>query len=236
MEIKRRKFLQGMLASGGVLASGSLFAALVDTPNGSQTSIITRQLWLKNGNSREAEFAVGLSLSNPDLLKQINLSTTDLAKPMELQQLMVDNSGKQLIGLMEVSQFILLQELLRSNGGKILYTGQHSWGNTLINSSRHQIVTTNQGRYLGSALSKVLISRGDTVTLNQLDLKQSGIPPQVMDFQLSNQGDWPELVGSALAQFGCANAVLHRNEKIIPTIAVTQSSPSGSLVSFVVEV
>ena len=236
MELKRRRFLQGMLAGGGVLASGGLFSAMAAALDVSPVYASTRQLWLKNGAPREAEFAQGLAMANPDGLTRLSLSRTELYRPARLQQLLSDYGGQQLVGMMEQGAFELLHELLRSSGGRVLYTGQHSWGERAHTPPRHEIVTTSQARNLGIALSQVLTANGEHVALNQLHIESSVVSPKCKNVQLMSHGSWPELVGEALGHGGLPAGILHPVEKKPHRQSLADTTQGGSLVSFMFEI
>lgn len=234
MELKRRRFLQGMLAGGGALASGGLFSAMAAALDVSPVSASVRQLWLKNGAPREAEFAQGLAMANPDGLTRLSLSRAELYRPTYLQHLLATCSGQQLVGMMEHGAFELLHELVRSSGGRALYTGQHSWGGGPDDRPRHEIVTTPQTQRLGNILYRNLRVRGELVMLNQLHVgmaSPSGIPGPSM-----RHGSWPELVGAALGNVGASAGRPYPVEKKPHMQLVADAAPGGSLVSFMFQV
>lgn len=236
MELKRRRFLQGMLAGGGALASGGLFSAMAAALDVSPVSASVRQLWLKNGAPLEAEFAQGLAMANPDGLTRLSLSRTELYCPTHLQHLLATYSGQQLVGMMEQGAFELLHELVRSSGGRVLYTGQHSWGGGPDDRPRHEIVTTLQTQSLGNMLYRNLRVRGEHVVLNRLQTEGSMASPSGIPGPSMHHGSWPELVGAALGHGWASAGRPYPVEKKPHMQSVANAMPGGSLVSFMFEV
>jgi|GEM_PF-2991496 len=236
MELKRRRFLQGILAGGGVLASGGLFGAVAAALDVSPISASARQLWLKNGAPREAEFAQGLTMANPNGLIRLSLGRTELYRPTHLQQLLAAHSGQRLVGMMEQGAFELLHELVRSSGGRVLYTGQHSWRGGASDRPRHEIVTTPHTRNLGNVLSQALINQGGHVVLNQLHLMGNLKSAKCTSVQLVSHGSWPELVGAALGRVGVSAGRPYPVDKKSHRQTVADASQGGSLASFIFEI
>ncbi|WP_029134948.1 hypothetical protein [Sedimenticola selenatireducens] len=236
MELKRRRFLQGMLAGGGALASGGLFSAMAAALDVSPVSASARQLWLKNGAPREAEFAQGLAMANPDGLTRLSLSRAELYRPTHLQHLLATYSGQQLVGMMEQGAFELLHELVRSAGGRVLYTGQHRWGGGAHDRPRHAIATTPQTQRLGNILYRNLRVLGEHVLLNQLHATGSMASLSGTRGPSMPHGSWPELVGAALGNVGASAGRPYPVEKKPHMQLVADATPGGSLVSFMFEV
>lgn len=236
MELKRRRFLQGMLVGGGVLASGGLFNAMAAVSEHGLISTSPRQLWLKSGTHGETGFACGLTSANPDGVTGLSLSRAELYQPVHMQQILSANSGQQLVGMMEHGAFELLHELVRSSGGRVLYTGQHSWGEGTISCPRHEIVTTPQTQDLGNALYRSLLARGERVALNQLHAEGIRMNPLCTTGQLLRHGSWPELVGAALGRVEGSAGRPYRVERKSHRQSVVEATQSGSLVSFMFEI
>jgi len=234
MEIKRRKFLQGVLASGGLLASGDLFSAVVE--HSSSSSVISKQLWLRTGTLLDSEFARGLADTLLEDQNSLRLSSTELYCPTTIKDIIAAHNGKQLLGIINDSHFLLLHELVRSTGGRVLYTGQHSWHQGPDNRSCHEIMTTPRTGASGLALSNELTARGEQVMLNQFHQGTGGMSHLSEGLQLPNQGGWPELVAMTLSQTGTSKVIPGRINKNIFSRKMTGIPQAGSLVSFLFEV
>ncbi len=235
MEMKRRQFIQGMLVGGGVLASSGVLAAVTNLSKSSPAAAAKSQLWLQTGSARESEFAHGLAQTHPQELSTLSLNGHALTHPGELQRLIAKHANQQLVGLMEDSHFLLLHELVRSAGGRALYTGQHSW-DVQANRSHHEILTTPQTQDMGNALSHALTSRGQQVVVNQLHSKRPSVGSIRTELHLPSQGDWPELVGTAMGQIGSNGTMSYAAKMSEQHPAATHTASTGSLVSFVLEI
>ena len=175
-------------------------------------------------------------MANPEGLNRLSLSRTELYCPTHLQHLLATYHGQQLVGMMEQGAFELLHELVRSSGGHVLYTGQHSWGGGSEDRPRHEIVTTSQTQGLGNMLYRNLRDRGEHVVLNRLQTEGSKTSLPDIPGPSMHHGSWPELVGVALGHGRASTGRPYPVEKKPHMQSVTNATPGGSLVSFMFEV
>jgi hypothetical protein len=199
MEIQRRDFLKGFLASGAVAATAT--AGISDSAKAAMSAEKRKVTLLLSDSSLEKRFSVGVKSSKIEAISfdLHKMSKETLSDPKAISQTIAKLKGRSVMGLMGDSDFILFQEMVRDAGGQMLCVGQHVWGGSAQYDCRHEFVSGPQSQGIGSALSDTL-SRGAvphsiTETTVGTTNKATG-----KIAHLGSEKDWVGSLGQALGQ------------------------------------
>jgi len=199
MEIQRRDFLKGFLASGAVAATAT--TALSESAKAAMSAEKRKVTLLLSNSDLDDQFSIGVKKSEMkaqafDLHK---LRREELSDPKAISQAINKLKGRSVVGLMGDADFILFQEMVRDAGGQMLCVGQHVWGGASLYDCRHEFVSGPQSQGIGSALSDALSQRDipHSITEASVDTAEKATGKLV---RLSNEKDWVGSLGQALGR------------------------------------
>ena len=106
--------------------------------------------------------------------------------------------GTVLVGMVTESEFVLINEIFRETGARVLSQGTHLTGDS--RHSRHAFTTTEASAGLGSALAHGLKTLKQNALVQESSTRKGALALTRNKKAEAADGEWSEILGSALAK------------------------------------
>lgn len=226
MSVDRRFVLKSMVLGGaaGVVLSRSVPAlGGMPPPHGG----IRSALALVGSGVAEAAFLQGARAAAGAQLR-VQPMDRGLGFMLDFEQRLRAGRPLRVIGLLDDAAATLVLDLARSAGARIPWLGQHT---AEAGSTRHRLLNTDLAEGCTRQLSRLLHACGAGFTLDEE--RQGSVAP-------ARQLAGPARNGAGSAQWaagvGYLLAALDTHSSMTPRVSVQGTLPSGSFVSFSIEV
>lgn len=226
MTVDRRFVLKSMVLGGaaGVVLSRSMPLLAGVTPSHSG---IRPVLALVGGGAAEAAFLQGARAAAGTRLRVQQLDR-GLGFMLDFEQRLRAGRPMRVIGLLDDAAATLVVDLARGAGARIHWLGQHTGE---AGSTRHRLLNTDLAEGCARQLSRHLHACGAGFTLDE-ERQGSAAPARQLAGPARNgvgSAQWAAGVGYLLATLGTRPTMM-------PRVSVQGTLPSGSFVSFSIEV
>jgi hypothetical protein len=153
----------------------------------------------------------------------------------EWQSLTAMAPGTVLVGMVSEAEFILVNELFREKGARVMSQGNHQAGNTA--HTRHAFTTTDASAGLGSVFAQWLKHGQQHALVQETSTRKATLSLQRSGKTDPQTGDWSELLGRALGQVALGSWEPSKIESRIRVGAGDAfTTPKAGFVSFVASV
>jgi hypothetical protein len=116
----------------------------------------------------------------------------------EWQTLTAMAPGTMLVGMVSEAEFILVNELFREKGARVLSQGNHQVGNAA--QTRHAFTTTDASAGLGGVFAQWLKQGRQHALVQETSTRKSTLAHQRSGKSDAKEADWCELLGRAMGQ------------------------------------
>ncbi|OJW81595.1 hypothetical protein [Thiobacillus sp. 65-1402] len=225
MSVDRRFVLKSMVLGGaaGVVLSRSL--PVLGAPL--SRSAIRPALALVGSGVAEAAFLQGARAAVGTQLQVLQMDP-GLGFMLDFEQRLRAGRSLRVIGLLDDAAATLVLDLARSAGARIPWLGHHTGE---AGSTRHRLLNTDLAEGCARQLSRHLHACGAGFTLDE-ERQGSAAPARQLAGPARNgagSAQWAAGVGYLLATLGTRPTMM-------PRVSVQGTLPSGSFVSFSIEV
>lgn len=142
---------------------------------------------------REALKGVGADLS-----KVASRTLSGKMSWTDWQSLTAMAPGTVLVGMVTESEFVLINEIFRETGARVLSQGTHVTGDS--SHSRHAFTTTESSAGLGSAFARWLKSQNHHALVQETSTRKGALALTRSQKSEAHSGGWFEMLGHALAK------------------------------------
>ena len=143
--------------------------------------------------------------------------------------------GTVLVGMVTEAEFVLVNEIFRETGARVLSQGTHLAGDT--EHSRHAFTTTDSSAGLGSAFAQWLKQGQQNALVQETSTRKGALALPRAQKAEAPDGDWSEMLGRALAKVALGRWEPAKIESRIQIgTGDAFSAPKAGFVSFVASV
>lgn len=143
--------------------------------------------------------------------------------------------GTVLVGMVSEAEFVLVNEIFRETGARVLSHGTHLAGDTT--HSRHAFTTTDSSAGLGSTFANWLKKGQQNALVLESSTRKGALAVPRAQKAEAQEGDWSEMLGHALAKVALGRWEPAKIESRIQVGAGDAfATPKAGYVSFVASV